>query len=58
MLKKKKMDDRSGLFIPAGLCMGLGYGLLYNQLVPGLFIGLGAGFVLAAAVGSVMRINR
>ena len=55
--KKKKVDDRSGLFIPAGLFMGLGYGFLYDQLVAGLFIGLGAGFILAAAVGSIMRMK-
>ena len=41
----KKMDDTSGLLIPAGLFLGLGFGFLYGQLVAGLFIGLGAGFV-------------
>ncbi len=51
MAKKKmktKQEDRSGLFVPAGIFLGLGFGFLYDQLVAGLFLGLGAGFVLMA----------
>lgn len=44
-MKKIKNDDRSGLFIPAGVFLGLGVGFLTNQLVSWLFIGLGLGFV-------------
>ena len=46
--KKKKHDDWSGMFIPAGLFIGMGFGFLSNQLIAGLFIGLGAGFAAAA----------
>jgi hypothetical protein len=41
----KKDEDMSGLFIPAGLFIGMGLGFLYGQLVAGLFIGLGFGFL-------------
>lgn len=41
----KKRDGRGGLFIPAGLFIGMGFGFLYNQLVPAMFIGLGLGFL-------------
>lgn len=49
MVKDKKRDeDHSGLFVPAGIFIGMGFGFLYNQLVAGLFLGLGVGFVLMA----------
>ena len=35
----------SGLFIPAGLFIGMGIGWALGYLVQGLFIGLGAGFL-------------
>jgi len=47
-MAKNKKDDRSGLFIPAGLFIGMGIGFLTDHLVPGMFIGLGAGFLLMA----------
>lgn len=47
---KKKDDDRSGLFIAAGTTLGMGIGFLFDQLVPGMFIGLGAGFVAMALI--------
>jgi len=34
-----------GLFIPAGLFIGMGFGFLIDKLVAGLFLGLGLGFV-------------
>lgn len=35
-----------GLFIPAGIFIGMGIGFLIDQLVASMFIGLGAGFAL------------
>ena len=32
-------------FIPSGVLMGLGLGILFNNVAAGLFLGLGAGFV-------------
>lgn len=43
--KKKKRDDVSGMFIPAGLFIGMGIGFLTGNLVAWLFIGMGAGFI-------------
>lgn len=49
MTKEKKKDkDPSGLFIPAGLFIGMGLGFLYDSLVAYMFIGLGIGFLLFA----------
>lgn len=42
---KNKKEERSGLFIPAGLFLGLGFGFLLGNLVAWLFIGLAAGFI-------------
>ncbi|MEC1259510.1 hypothetical protein P9D34_03435 [Bacillus swezeyi] len=35
-------------FIPSGLLIGLGIGILFSQPGPGLLIGLGTGLLLAA----------
>jgi hypothetical protein len=45
---KKKEDDVGGIFVPAGLLIGLGVGFLYGNIPAGLFIGLGVGFALMA----------
>jgi hypothetical protein len=44
---KRKEDGCSigGIFIPAGLLLGMGVGFLVNNIPGGLFIGLGAGMV-------------
>jgi hypothetical protein len=44
----KKKWEVAGLFIPAGLFIGMGIGWALGYLVQGLFIGLGAGFVAMA----------
>jgi hypothetical protein len=41
----KKKWEVSGLCIPAGLFIGMGIGWAMGHLVPGMFIGLGAGFL-------------
>ncbi len=48
--ESKKKWAISGLFIPAGLFIGLGIGWALNYGVQGLFIGLGAGFLGMAIV--------
>ncbi len=50
---KKKKEDNSGLFIPAGLFLGLGFGALYGQWTAGVMFGLGFGF-LAMGVARVL----
>lgn len=49
-IKKRvvKREDMRGLYIPAGLFLGMGIGFLIGELVAGLFIGIGIGFFLTA----------
>ena len=46
--ESKQKKDITGLFIPAGLFLGMGIGWVFGLLVPGLFIGLGVGFAAMA----------
>ena len=46
--KESCCSRNSGLFIPAGLFLGLGMGFIYGQVVAGIFLGLGVGFVAMA----------
>ena len=46
----KKKWEVGGLFIPAGLFIGMGIGWVLGYLVQGLFIGLGAGFIAMSMV--------
>ncbi len=45
---QKESKGAGGLFIPAGLILGMGFGFAFNNLTAGLFIGLGAGFLAFA----------
>lgn len=47
-LSVKRRDNRSALFIPAGLFIGMGIGYLQNNFLAWLFIGMGVGFVIFA----------
>ena len=53
--KKGKRNGSGGLFIPAGLFIGMGTGWALGYLVQGMFIGLGAGFLAFGIVMLVMR---
>ena len=53
--KKDKRKSFSGVFIPAGLFIGMGVGWLMDAFVDGMFIGLGAGFLMFAIVMVVMK---
>jgi len=44
--KKTSRRTIGGLFIPAGLFIGMGIGFIVDDFVPWMFIGLGAGFLL------------
>lgn len=52
---KNKKKDTSGVFVPAGLFVGMGFGFLFDQFVAGLFIGLGVGFAAMALVHSMKK---
>jgi len=53
-IKKLKNTNKSeshkkmygGLFIPAGLFIGMGIGFLFHQMLAGIFLGLGVGYLL------------
>ena len=46
--RSKKAWEASGVLVPAGLLIGMGIGWIFGHLVPGLFIGLGAGMLAMA----------
>ena len=48
----------SGMFIPAGVLMGMGIGWIFGHLVPGMFIGIGAGMFAMAVVYVVASLRR
>jgi len=45
---KKESKGIAGLFIPAGIFIGMGTGFLVGNVPAGMFIGLGAGFAAFA----------
>jgi hypothetical protein len=47
--------EASGLFVPAGLFIGMGIGWAFDYLVQGLLIGLGGGFLAMALVRLLTR---
>jgi hypothetical protein len=52
-MAKKAEDGRrktAGIFIPAGLFIGMGIGWIFGYLVQGMFIGLGVGFLAFALI--------
>jgi hypothetical protein len=56
--KKPKKDKRmvaGGIFIPAGLFIGMGIGWALGYLVQGMFIGLGVGFLIFGTIMLTVR---
>jgi len=53
--KKEKRKVAGGLFIPAGLFIGMGIGWALGYLVQGIFIGLGVGFLLFGLIMLTVR---
>lgn len=51
--EKDKKEDISGLFIPAGLFIGIGLGFILENLVAWTLMGLGAGF-LGMAIAKIL----
>ena len=56
--KFKKGWDISGVFVPAGLFIGMGVGWALDHMVPGLLAGLGVGFLLMAAAQLIIYIRK
>ena len=53
--KKSKKKEAGGLFIPAGLFIGMGVGWALGYLVQGMFVGLGVGFLAFAITMLMMK---
>ena len=49
-MAKEKKNSTAGLFIPAGLFLGLGVGFAFGNIPIGMFMGLGVGFLLFALI--------
>lgn len=49
-MKKFKHEDPAGIFIPAGVLIGVGLGGIFAKWGEGALIGLGVGFLLLAIV--------
>ena len=49
------MKEKSDLLIPGGLLIGIGIGMIYNQVAAGTLIGLGAGFIAAFVFKAVKK---
>jgi hypothetical protein len=47
---RERRRHRGAGFIPAGIFIGLGAGILFDHLVSGMLIGLGLGFIISALV--------
>ncbi|KKB34169.1 hypothetical protein [Bacillus thermotolerans] len=41
------MDKKTNLLIPGGLFIGMGLGLIFNNVAAGVFLGLGTGFIFS-----------
>jgi len=50
-----KKENKSALFIPAGILLGMGMGFVFNNLPAWMFIGLGAGMVVFAILNVIEK---
>jgi len=50
VVRRKVREDNSGIFVPAGLLLGLGYGAMTGAWAVGVLCGLGLGFLVMALV--------
>lgn len=48
--KKKDKETPEGIFVPAGVLIGIGIGFIYNNIPAWTLIGLGAGFLVMAII--------
>ncbi|MBT6690668.1 hypothetical protein HN903_01275 [archaeon] len=50
VVRRRAREDNSGIFIPAGALLGLGYGAMTGNWAAGVLTGLGLGFLVMAIV--------
>ena len=51
---KKRKSGVTGVAIPAGLLIGLGVGILVDEIAAGVMIGLGCGFLLMIILRAIL----
>jgi len=51
----KSSKSAAGVFIPAGIFIGMGIGFIFDNLAAGLFIGMGAGFAVFAVTSLIKK---
>ena len=44
-MARKSREEGAGIFVPAGLFLGLGFGAFYGDYRSGVLLGLGLGFL-------------
>jgi len=54
----KKQWGITGVAIPAGLLIGMGWGFLVGNLTAGIFLGLGGGFLVMMIGMLILQIRR
>ena len=47
---KKRKQDYDSWFVPAGIFIGVGLGMIYENVAAGALIGLGIGFIITATI--------
>ena len=55
---QKKQWNITGVAIPAGLFIGMGWGFLVGNLTAGIFLGLGGGFLVMMIGMLILQIRR
>ena len=51
---KKRKSGVTGVAIPAGLLIGIGVGILVDEIAAGVMIGLGCGFLLMIILRAIL----
>ena len=55
---QKKQWNITGVAIPAGLCIGMGFGFLVDNITAGIFLGLGGGFLVMMIIMLILQFKR
>jgi len=55
---KKKQWNITGVAIPAGLFIGMGFGFLVDNVTAGIFLGLGGGFLVMLIAMLILQIKK
>ena len=48
-------NNAIGSLIPGGFLLGMGFGLMFDEVAAGMFIGLGLGFILYGIITAFVK---